>query len=166
MQYFELFNLDEQYNVDIEHLEKQYLLLQRQYHPDNNASTPVEQQEILQFSMLINEAYKILKHPVLRAEYMLNENEYGISDEINRYQLPIEDLQYFLEEQEKIDQCTDIDQLQIKHNELVKKSEITHNNITASWKLRAIEEMQHHSCFLKYLYNLQKYLAHKIDICS
>lgn len=159
MQFFEIFNLDLDYIIDPQDLEKKYLLLQKQYHPDNASNTEFEQQEMLRFSMLINDAYKTLQHPVARAEYMLNENSFGISSEKQRYQLPVKDLQFFLEEQESIDLIATEVARNKKLESIEKLINAEHNNIAASWKLRAMPEMQYHSCMLKYLYNLKQYLV-------
>lgn len=161
MQYFEIFNLESEYIIDPNDLEKKYLLLQKQYHPDNASNTEFEQQEMMRFAMLINDAYKTLQNPVARAEYILNESNHGISSDEQRYQLPIEDLQFFLEEQENIDAINNVDQYNSKLISIEKHIKTEINNIAASWKLRAMPEMQYHSCMLKYLYNLKQYLDSK-----
>ncbi|MFC0309092.1 Fe-S protein assembly co-chaperone HscB [Gallibacterium trehalosifermentans] len=70
---FELFALPIKFEVDQAALSQQYLQLQKQLHPDNFATaTEQEQRLALQQSTQVNDAYQILKDPILRAEAMLS----------------------------------------------------------------------------------------------
>ena len=165
MQYFEIFDLDVNYNIDAQALHDKYLLLQKQYHPDNS-TTEFEKREMLQLSMTVNDAYKTLNNDLLRAEYMLAENKHSVLNENSRYQLPVKDLTYFLEMQEEIDNCTDIKVLNKILESIQQKSQEAKNNIAAEWTMRALEEMKYHTCYLKYLSNLHQYLNDQIKSCS
>lgn len=71
--YFQRFDLEASFNLDIEHLEIKYLQLQQQFHPDKLVNKSKEQQiELEHNSLLINEAYKTLQDPLSRAIYLLN----------------------------------------------------------------------------------------------
>lgn len=70
--YFQLFNLPEEFQIDLKQLKNQYRSLQRQYHPDRFAHKSAHEQRIsLQFAAYINEAFITLKSPVKRAHYLL-----------------------------------------------------------------------------------------------
>jgi len=70
--YFELFGLPPRYRFDGETLERAYRALQSQVHPDRFAGgTDAERRSALQSSARVNEAYRALKDPVLRAQHML-----------------------------------------------------------------------------------------------
>ncbi len=72
MNYFELFELPVQYQLDGHALSSVFRNLQRQYHPDNFVSASEQQQhQAVQKAAQINDAYRILKSPLLRAEYIL-----------------------------------------------------------------------------------------------
>jgi molecular chaperone HscB len=72
MNYFEFFNLPRKLTLDVVALEKQFYMMSRRLHPDRFASRPVEEQEAaLAQSSLLNDAYRTLKDPVLRTQYLL-----------------------------------------------------------------------------------------------
>lgn len=72
MNYFEVFGLPEKLRIDTAALEKQFYTLSRKLHPDRFASRPVQEQEdALRQSSLLNDAYRTLKDPTLRTQYLL-----------------------------------------------------------------------------------------------
>ena len=72
MTYFEVFSLPPKLALDTVGLEKQFYTLSRKLHPDRFASRPVvEQEAALERSSLLNDAYRTLKDPILRTQYLL-----------------------------------------------------------------------------------------------
>src|ERR1700722_11079072 len=72
MNYFEFFTLPRKLTLDVVALEKQFYTLSRKLHPDRFASRPVgEQEEALAQASLLNDAYRTLKDPILRTQYLL-----------------------------------------------------------------------------------------------
>lgn len=70
--FFELFNLPVSYDVDLNQIQKKYMALQKQVHPDNFANaSDAEKRLSMQQTSWINEAQTTLKDPVLRATYLL-----------------------------------------------------------------------------------------------
>jgi molecular chaperone HscB len=70
--YFELFDLPRQFPVDDQCLGQRYRRLQQELHPDRYASAPAHEKRLaLQYSGLVNEAYRTLSRPLLRALYLL-----------------------------------------------------------------------------------------------
>lgn len=70
--YFAFFALPRKLNIDVAALEKDFYELSRKLHPDLNArSGRMEQEWSLQQSSLLNDAYRTLKDPVRRTEYLL-----------------------------------------------------------------------------------------------
>ncbi len=70
--YFSFFDLPLKLEVDVLSLEKQFYALSRKLHPDRFASRPVAEQEAaLAQSSLLNDAYRTLKDPILRTQYLL-----------------------------------------------------------------------------------------------
>ena len=72
LNYFEVFDLPSKLQVDVASLEKQFYALSRKLHPDRFASKPVAEQEAaLAKSSQLNDAYRTLKDPILRTQYLL-----------------------------------------------------------------------------------------------
>jgi molecular chaperone HscB len=70
--YFEILGLPERYDIDAAELERAYHERSKSLHPDRFAAAPAaERVAALQQSMGLNEAYKALKKPQSRAEYLL-----------------------------------------------------------------------------------------------
>ena len=64
MNYFELFAIEQKYDIDQKLLQTQYFSLQAKYHPDRSQNE-FERHGNLEYSMLINEAFKILQDDYL-----------------------------------------------------------------------------------------------------
>jgi molecular chaperone HscB len=73
MTYFDFFSLPRKLKLDVVALEKQFYAMSRRLHPDRFASKPAgEQEAALKESSLLNDAYRTLKDPVLRTQYLLS----------------------------------------------------------------------------------------------
>jgi molecular chaperone HscB len=72
MDYFDFFSLPRKLTLDVVALEKQFYTLSRKLHPDRFAGkTVAEQEAALAQSSLLNDAYRTLKDPILRTQYLL-----------------------------------------------------------------------------------------------
>jgi molecular chaperone HscB len=70
--YFTFFGLPRKLNLNLAVLEKVFYELSRRLHPDLNARADSREQEwSLQQSSLLNDAYRTLKDPVRRTQYLL-----------------------------------------------------------------------------------------------
>tara|TARA_R110002072_G_scaffold154513_1_gene304551 strand:- start:181 stop:726 length:546 start_codon:yes stop_codon:yes gene_type:complete len=70
--YFQLFDLPEDFALDQAQLGKRYRQLQKELHPDRYASGSAHEQRLaVQYSALINEAYATLRKALPRALYLL-----------------------------------------------------------------------------------------------
>lgn len=70
--YFAVFELPVKLEIDVVALEKQFYAMSRRLHPDRFASRPLAEQEAaLAESSLLNDAYRTLKDPILRTQYLL-----------------------------------------------------------------------------------------------
>jgi len=73
--FFELFGLPVSYDVDLNQVQKHYMVLQKQVHPDKFVSGSDQEKRLsMQQTSWINEAQATLKDPVLRAHYLLQLN--------------------------------------------------------------------------------------------
>lgn len=82
MNYFTLFDLPVDYQIDTTVLAPRYQELQRQYHPDRFVTASErEQLDAVKQAATVNDAYQILKHPLKRAEYILSLQGIDIQNE-------------------------------------------------------------------------------------
>jgi molecular chaperone HscB len=71
--YFTLFSLPQHLHLDLAALEKTFYAQSRKLHPDRFASQPLAaQQNALAASSQLNDAYRTLRDPILRTEYLLS----------------------------------------------------------------------------------------------
>jgi molecular chaperone HscB len=71
--YFTFFGLPPKLNLDVAALEKSFYELSRRLHPDLNARAGSKEQEwSLEQSSLLNDAYRTLRDPIKRTEYLLH----------------------------------------------------------------------------------------------
>src|SRR5438270_7730473 len=71
--YFSFFGLEPKLNLDVAALEKEFYLLSRKLHPDLNANAGGQEQAwSLEQSSLLNDAYRTLRDPIRRTEYLLH----------------------------------------------------------------------------------------------
>jgi molecular chaperone HscB len=70
--YFSFFGLPRKLNIDTSALEREFYALSRKLHPDIYAGSKSQEQEwSLEQSSRLNNAYRILKDPIRRTEYLL-----------------------------------------------------------------------------------------------
>ena len=81
---FALFQLPQQYALDLLSLEQSWKALQRHAHPDMHAQGDASAQRLsMQWSVRINEAYQRLKNPIKRAAYLCELHGVPIDAETN-----------------------------------------------------------------------------------
>ncbi|NNM52091.1 MAG: Fe-S protein assembly co-chaperone HscB [Pseudomonadales bacterium] len=72
LNYFHLFNLPESFFVDEQAVRQAYQRLQAQHHPDRHIGySPEEQHRALAMASDVNEGWRVLRSPVLRAGHLL-----------------------------------------------------------------------------------------------
>ena len=105
MNYFELFTLPFQFEVDLNRLNEVYRELQREVHPDKYANAD-EHTKLLavQKSAQVNDGFETLKSPLMRAEYMLAEQ--GVDIQIE--QKTLQDPEFLMQQMELREQLEDI----------------------------------------------------------
>ena len=101
MNYFELFGLPVSLQVDKAALNKKYIALQKQFHPDFfTQSDDAEKTAALEKSSLVNKALKILKEPDETIQYVLQLKDLLAPNE--KYELPPSFLMEMMELNEKM----------------------------------------------------------------
>lgn len=82
MNYFQLFNISQEFKIDIKNLLLKFYELQEKYHPDTQHNNSKDKyKNYLEKSIHINKGYHILKDPLKRAEYLLFLNSYNFKKE-------------------------------------------------------------------------------------
>lgn len=90
MKYFELFSHPVTFDVDLGRLNERYLEIQKVVHPDKFAHESSQQQLIaVQKTAELNDALETLKHPLKRAEYMLEQQGVELKSEQRTLQDPM-----------------------------------------------------------------------------
>jgi molecular chaperone HscB len=80
--YYELFGIPRGLNLSLDDLQKRFYELSRQLHPDRFMQKPeAEQQRALDMSSALNDAYRTLKDPVKRAQYLLTLEGFDIGEQ-------------------------------------------------------------------------------------
>jgi molecular chaperone HscB len=74
--YFEVFELERKLVIDVAALQAKFYELSRRWHPDYQQSAPPEEQSrALERSALVNAAYRALRDPIRRIEYLVRLEE-------------------------------------------------------------------------------------------
>jgi len=121
MDYFALFELPRAFSIDRDQLERRYLDLQQQVHPDRHAHlADADKRRALQWATRVNEAYQTLRRPLARARYMLELEHVDAGLESNTAMAP-EFLMEQMEWRESVSEASeagDVDELEHLHRRL------------------------------------------------
>jgi molecular chaperone HscB len=80
--YYELLGVPRSLNLSLDALQQRYYELSRQLHPDRFMQKPeVERQRALDMSSALNDAYRTLKDPIRRAQYLLSIEGFDIGEQ-------------------------------------------------------------------------------------
>ncbi len=106
--YFTVFGLPRKLEVDTEALQRRFYELSRQHHPDFHQGAGADRQaEVLGQSALINRAYRALREPLARVEYLiaLEEGREVREGAIDKPKAPRELLEEMMEVQEALEEA-------------------------------------------------------------
>jgi molecular chaperone HscB len=79
--YFEFLGIERRLSIDPKALERRFYQLSRVLHPDRYVRrSGTERQYSLEATAILNDAYRVLRDPVRRAEYVLKENRAATAD--------------------------------------------------------------------------------------
>lgn len=80
--YFEFFDLPRNLAIDLKDLEKRFYALSRKWHPDLFARKSAEERNAaLDASAVLNDAYRTLRDPIVRAMYLLKLEGFDIGEQ-------------------------------------------------------------------------------------
>ena len=101
MNYFQFYNITEDFLPDEKQIKETYYALSRKYHPDFHAQDDAERQlEILHLSTLNTDAYRTLSNPDTRMQYILE--HHGLLEEGKNNELPASFLMEMMDLNEQI----------------------------------------------------------------
>lgn len=106
--YFTVFGLPRKLGVDAEALQRRFYELSREHHPDFHQGAGAERQaEVLGQSALINRAYRALREPLARVEYLiaLEEGREVREGATDKPKAPRELLEEMMEVQEALEEA-------------------------------------------------------------
>lgn len=80
--FYAMFGYPEALGIDLEDLQKVFYARSRQLHPDRFARASAEERELsLRASSLLNDAYRTLRDPLKRAEYVLSRHGFDVGQQ-------------------------------------------------------------------------------------
>jgi molecular chaperone HscB len=110
--YFAAFGLERRLTLDPAALQRTFYDLSRQYHPDRfGTRPPPERQRALDFTALLNDAYRVLRDSVQRAEYLLKLEGFDIGEQRSK-DVPPELLEEVFELNMMLEQTPERDELE------------------------------------------------------
>jgi molecular chaperone HscB len=85
MDYFEFLGLPRNLAIDAKDLEKRFYALSRELHPDlHSRKSPAERERAEESTAVLNDAYRTLREPVARAEYLLKLKGFDIGEQTTK----------------------------------------------------------------------------------
>ncbi len=132
--YFVLFEVPLRFEIDMDILKQRYHHAQKIAHPDRFVNdSPQQRQWATRYASLINDAYRILKSPVLRAHHLLSISGNPPDDEqtIDDSELLMQQLQW-QEKMARLKKTNDGDQS--LHNEIRQAQQKAEQKFSQAWQ--------------------------------
>ena len=80
--YYQLLGISKSLNLSLDVLQQRYYALSRELHPDRFMRRPeAEREGALEMSSALNDAYRTLKDPIQRAQYVLSQEGFDIGEQ-------------------------------------------------------------------------------------
>ncbi len=155
--YFSLFGLEKKFSLSLDTLEKQYINLQKQSHPDMAGKTSVEQEKAFLQTTLLNQAYETLKSPVKRGEHLLM-----LQGESKPASLPFEALEAILEKQERLFSLEKEEDIEAALSTVRKEKEDLGYTIEKAFEEKKYDEVRMLLLELQYYERIQHHLEEKL----
>jgi molecular chaperone HscB len=85
MDYFRFLDLPRNLAIDAKDLEKRFYAMSRQLHPDlHSRKSPAEREQAEESTAVLNDAYRTLRDPITRAEYLLKLEGFDIGEQTTK----------------------------------------------------------------------------------
>lgn len=160
---FEIFELEPAFEIDENGLEKSYLAMQQQVHPDCYATASAKEQRFATaHSLAINEAYETLKTPLGRAEYLLAQQGLIVNrdgrDSVKASQML---LMESLEAREKLENAKESVVLRAMQQEVKQQRKECLEKLSALFEAKHYQDAAQETIRLKYLLKLEQEIKDK-----
>ncbi|XVN42559.1 MAG: Fe-S protein assembly co-chaperone HscB [Candidatus Rickettsia vulgarisii] len=163
--YFELLDIEQKYDIDLEMLDKQYFVMQLKYHPDK-ARASEDKQSNLAISTQLNMAYQTLKDDLKRAEYLLSLHNIILDEEETRKSMSPEQLGDIWSDLELVEITEGIKELEnILNNKITEQQQFI-ESLGVAFQNQNIQSALEITIKLKYLKNLISNIQLKIKSCK
>lgn len=101
--FFDVLGVKPSFELDAADLERRFKLLSRKLHPDRFATASArERRHSLEHATTLNDAYRTLKAPLKRGEYLLARWGHPVASETSRIRLPMEFMEELMELREAL----------------------------------------------------------------
>ncbi len=153
--YFDIFEIKEEYDIDLDLLEEKYHDFQRSFHPDKAGIDEIEK------SIALNDGFKVLNDPILRSAHILKINGVDVNDDSKAPKVDMQVLQQVMELQEEILASDDIQKQQLKNelqNMVTTALNDTKNLLTTNQFTAAAQSLMKAKYLKKALSDLKKIL--------
>ncbi|MGI4776317.1 MAG: Fe-S protein assembly co-chaperone HscB [Janthinobacterium lividum] len=159
--YFKLLEIEENYNIDTQVLNEQYLAQQTKYHPDKiiNKQEKIHYQKT---SMMLNKAYAVLKDDFERAKYLLNLNGTIIDEGKLKNSLPLDKLENIWSQLEEISTIDNLQTLKNLHNQKTSDQQILKLRLSEAFTKRKFQDALDIMIEFKYLIGIIDNIKSKI----
>lgn len=165
MDFFKIMQLEKQYDIDLNQLTRQYLVLQAKYHPDR-AISESEKTSFLHLSSDLNKAYGVLKDHLLRAQHLLALKGYEF-DEKNKVQiLSKSELEDIFNDFSLLAEIDALDSLKQMHNDKKAQQQEYISSLAEHFANKKYNDALAITVRLKYLNNLIENINNKISKCT
>ncbi|KIW79351.1 Fe-S protein assembly co-chaperone HscB [Fonsecaea pedrosoi CBS 271.37] len=150
------------FDIPLPQLRREFLRLQSQYHPDKFPPGTASHQKSLSLSSLLNNAYKTLSDPLLRARYLLQHNHgIDITHEDNATHAGVTDqstLLEVMEAQETLEEATTHDEIETLMEENIVRIRETEKALTDAFEKDDVESAKRECIKLNYWRSLHSAL--------
>ncbi|KIX99311.1 uncharacterized protein Z520_04887 [Fonsecaea multimorphosa CBS 102226] len=150
------------FDIPLPQLRREFLRLQSQYHPDKFPAGTASHQKSLALSALLNNAYKTLSDPLLRARYLLLQNHgIDITHEDNATHAGVTDqntLLEVMEAQELLEEATTHDEIETLMRENIARIRETEAALAEAFEKDDVESAKRECIKLNYWRSLHSAL--------
>jgi molecular chaperone HscB len=158
--YFELLSIEKRYDIDLGFLNKQYLAMQVQYHPDITSGKSHD----ISIASDLSRAYSILKDDFKRAEYMLLLAGVSLDDSQAYIVLSDLELEHIWNDREILEYTEDKSDLEkMMQNKLAEKNTLI-TKLTEAFVNEDFKAALYQTVLLKYINNFLENIERKIRL--
>lgn len=166
--YFDLFNLESIFDIDIAVLETQFLTKLKLMHPDKFIYySNLEKETATYNTSVLNRAFKTLQSPLKRAEYILHQKGYDIEKlASDNFIIPQTLLMESLEWRESLENTNNIKACSEIQNEIIKYEKL-HFSFLAKYLLENLyDEALKEYVYIKFILRFKKEIDNKLEELS